>query len=182
MHAISTLTAPVFSARIQSHSTFQGIRMASFLQKARNTKSTRLWFMVLLLVIIIVLYMMGIIKKGFAIGLGILLLAAIGIQTLDYDLDLGTLWETGSIKESRVQQTKDGVVLKGDCVRPAGKSKEFDLNCSNFATQAEAQAKYDYCAAQIAKNNKGLDNAKIINLDVYGLDGNKNGVVCEALP
>ncbi len=81
----------------------------SFLQKARNTKSTRLWFLVLLMVVVIALYMMGIIKKGFAIGLGILLLSAIGIQTFDYDLDLSTLWETGSVKESRVQHTKDGV-------------------------------------------------------------------------
>ncbi len=154
----------------------------SVLQKARNTKSTRLWFLVLLVVVVIALYMLGIIKKGFAIGLGILLLAAIGIQTFDYDLDLGTLWETGSIKESRVQHTKDGVVLKGDCVKPAGKSEEFDLNCSNFKTQAEAQQKYDYCAAQIAENNSNLDKAKIMSLDVYGLDGNKNGIVCEALP
>jgi hypothetical protein len=154
----------------------------SVLQKARNTKSTRLWFLVLLVVVVIALYMLGIIKKGFAIGLGILLLAAIGIQTFDYDLDLGTLWETGSIKESRVQHTQDGVVLKGDCVKPAGKSAEFDLNCSNFKTQAEAQQKYDYCAEQIAENNSNLDKAKIMSLDVYGLDGNKNGIVCEALP
>jgi hypothetical protein len=154
----------------------------SALQKARNTKSTRLWFLVLLVVVVIALYMLGIIKKGFAIGLGILLLGAIGIQTFDYDLDLGTLWKTGSIKESRVQHTQDGVVLKGDCVKPAGKSEEFDLNCSNFKTQAEAQQKYDYCAAQIAENNSGLDKAKIMSLDVYGLDGNKNGIVCEALP
>ena len=154
----------------------------SVLQKARNTKSTRLWFLVLLVVVVVALYMLGIIKKGFAIGLGILLLAAIGIQTFDYDLDLGTLWKTGSIKESRVQHTQDGVVLKGDCVKPAGKSEGFDLNCSNFKTQAEAQQKYDYCAAQIAENNSNLDKAKIMSLDVYGLDGNKNGVVCEALP
>lgn len=154
----------------------------SVLQKARNTKSTRLWFLVLLVVVVIALYMLGVIKKGFAIGLGILLLAAIGIQTFDYDLDLGTLWETGSIKESRVQHTQDGVVLKGDCVKPAGKSAEFDLNCSNFKTQAEAQQKYDYCAEQIAENNSNLDKAKIMSLDVYGLDGNKNGIVCEALP
>jgi hypothetical protein len=159
-----------------------GIDMASYLQKARNTKSTRIWFLVLLVVIVIALYMFGIIKKGFAIGLGVLLLAAIGIQTMDYDLDLGTLWKTGSVKESRVQHTKDGVVLMGDCVKPAGKSESYDLNCSNFSTQAEAQAKYDYCAEQIAENNKGLDRAKIMSLDVYGLDGNKNGIVCEALP
>jgi len=111
-----------------------------------------------------------------------LLLAAIGIQSFDYDLDLATLWETGSIKESRVQHTKDGVVLKGDCVKPAGKASDYDLNCSNFATQAEAQAKYDACAAQIAKDNRGLDRSQVVSLDVYGLDGNKNGVVCEALP
>lgn len=154
----------------------------STLQKARNTKSTRLWFLVLLVVTIIALYMMGIIKKGFAIGIGILLLAAIGIQSFDYDLDLATLWETGSIKESRVQHTKDGVVLKGDCVKPAGKADEYDLDCSNFSTQAEAQKKYDYCAAQIAENNSGLDKEKVMSLDVYGLDRNKNGVVCEALP
>jgi len=154
----------------------------STLQKARNTKSTRLWFLVLLVVIVIALYMMGIIKKGFAIGIGILLLAAIGIQSFDYDLDLATLWETGSIKESRVQHTKDGVVLKGDCVKPVGKADEYDLDCKNFATQAEAQQKYDYCAAQIAENNKGLDRSQVMSLDVYGLDRNKNGVVCEALP
>lgn len=154
----------------------------STLQKTRNTKSTRLWFLVFLVVVVFALYMMGIIKKGFAIGIGILLLGAIGIQSFDYDLDLATLWSTGSIKESRVQHTKNGVVLKGDCVKPAGKSAEYDLNCSNFATQAEAQKKYDSCAAQIAGNNSGLSKAKIMSLDVYGLDGNKNGVVCEALP
>ncbi len=152
------------------------------LQKARNTKSTRIWFLVLLVVIVIALYLMGIIKKGFAIGLGILLLAAIGIQTFDYDLDLATLWQTGSIEESRVQHTQDGVVLKGDCVKPAKKAEEFDLNCSNFKTQPEAQAKYNECAAQIAENNQSLDAAKIQSLDIYGLDGNKNGIVCEALP
>lgn len=152
------------------------------LQKARNTKSTRIWFLVLLVVIVIALYLMGIIKKGFAIGLGILLLAAIGIQTFDYDLDLATLWQTGSIEESRVQHTQDGIVLKGDCVKPAKKADEFDLNCRNFKTQPEAQAKYDECAAQIATNNQSLDASKIQSLDIYGLDGNKNGIVCEALP
>jgi hypothetical protein len=35
-----------------------------------------------------------VIKKGFALGIGIIILAAIGIETLNYDLDLGKLWET----------------------------------------------------------------------------------------
>lgn len=38
-------------------------------QNARNTKSTRLWFMVALVVIVFVLWWMNIIKTGFAIGL-----------------------------------------------------------------------------------------------------------------
>jgi hypothetical protein len=44
-------------------------------------------------------------------------MAAIGIQTFDYDLDLGTLWRTGNIQESRIQQTQDGIKLMGPCVK-----------------------------------------------------------------
>ena len=66
----------------------------SELEKARNTKSTRIWFLVLLAVVLFVLWWFKIIKTGFAIGLGIIVLAAIGIETFDYDLDLGTLWRT----------------------------------------------------------------------------------------
>ncbi len=87
-------------------------------QKARNTKSTRLWFIGLIAVIVAVLWWLKVIKTGFAIGLGILLLAAFGIEAYDYDLDLGKLWETGSIAESRVTHTKDGLKLMGSCALP----------------------------------------------------------------
>jgi len=76
-------------------------------QKARNTKSTRLWFIGLIGAIVFVLWYFKIIKTGFAVGLGIVLLAAFGIEAYDYDLDLGKLWETGSIQESRVESVKD---------------------------------------------------------------------------
>ena len=85
------------------------------LETARNTKSTRIWFMVGLGVILFILWWMKIIKTGFAIGLGIVILAAIGIETFDYDLDLGKLWQTGNIQESRVSHTKDGIKLMGSC-------------------------------------------------------------------
>jgi hypothetical protein len=124
---------------------------------------------------------MKIIKTGFAIGLGIIILAAIGIQTFNYDLDLSTLWKTGDIQQSRVQQTKDGIKLMGDCVIPV-KGDTNDLNCSNFQTQEAAQSKYDVCATQIASYNSGKTPTQIKSLDIYGLDGNKNGIVCEALP
>ena len=150
-------------------------------EKARNTKSTRLWFLVAVGVVLFALWWMGKIKTAFAVGLGIVLLAAIGIQTFDYDLDLGSLWAGKSIAESRVQQTKDGIKLMGSCVKAAGSTKD-DLNCSNFATQEEAQAKYDMCSDQIASYNSGKTPAQIKSLDIYGLDGNKNGIVCESLP
>jgi O-antigen ligase len=76
-------------------------------QKARNTKSTRLWFIGLIGAIVFVLWYFKIIKTGFAVGLGIILLAAFGIEAYDYDLDLGKLWETGNIQESRVESFKD---------------------------------------------------------------------------
>ena len=66
----------------------------SELEKARNTKSTRIWFLALLAAVLFVLWWFKIIKTGFAVGLGIIVLAAIGIETFDYDLDLGTLWRT----------------------------------------------------------------------------------------
>ena len=151
------------------------------LEKVRNTKSTRIWLLLLVGAVLFVLWWMGKIKTAFAVGLGIVLLAAIGIQTFDYDLDLGSLWAGKSIAESRVQQTKDGIKLMGSCVKAQGKATA-DLNCDNFKTQDEAQSKYDTCADQIASYNTGLDKAKVKSLDIYGLDGNKNGVVCEALP
>lgn len=149
-------------------------------ENARNTKSTRIWFMVLLLAVIILLYVLGIIKKWFAIGLGILILAAIGIETFNYDLDLGKLWETGDIQASRVSHTKDGLKLMGICALPA-KGGDNDLDCKNFSTQAEAQAKYDECANEIASYNNGVDANKVKSLDIYGLDRDKDGIVCEAL-
>jgi hypothetical protein len=149
-------------------------------EEVRTTKSIRIWFMVFLIAVIVLLYITGVIKKWFAIGLGILLLAAIGIETINYDLDLGKLWETGNIQESRVSHTKDGIKLMGSCAIP--KKWEWDLNCSNFTTQTEAQAKYDSCANEIVSYNKWVDSAKIKSLDIYRLDGDKDGKVCESLP
>lgn len=148
--------------------------------KARNTKSTRLWFIWLIGAIVLALWYFKILKTGFAIGLGVILLAAFGIETMDYDLDLGRLWETGNIQESRVTHTKDGLKLMGSCALP--NKGEGDLNCANFSTQEAAQEKYDTCAAEILSYNEWLDAAKVRSLDIYGLDGNKNGIVCESLP
>ena len=44
-----------------------------------------------------------------------------------------------------------------------------DLNCADFATQAQAQACFDYC------RSRGYG-------DIHGLDGDSDGVACESLP
>lgn len=116
---------------------------------------------------------------GILIVILVLLAIAMGLEGFNYDADLGKLWETKSYSESRVETIKDSDgnsirLITGNCNRA-----EFDLNCDDFATQGEAQAKYNECANIIAENNPNIDTRK---LDIYGLDGNNNGIVCEALP
>ncbi len=156
--------------------------MNSFSEKLtelRSSKNARLSFMIGLVILVIILYITGVIKKWFAIGLGIILLAAIGIETLNYDLDLSTLWKTGDIQQSRVSHTKEGIKLLGSCAIPV--KWDGDLNCANFASQWKAQAKYNQCATEIASYNRWLDARQIKSLDIYRLDGDKDGAVCESL-
>ncbi len=144
----------------------------------RQSKNARMIFLGVLLLILIVLYFTWGKAKGVLIGLMVLVAIAMGIEATNYDIDLGKLFETGNVQESRVQHTKDGVKLYGSCIK--GGEDKTDLNCANFKSQAEAQAKYEECAVQIEKNNSQVKNAK--SLDIYGLDGDKDGKVCEALP
>ncbi len=144
------------------------------LYKLRRSKNARLIIMVILFAILAVMYFMFEKFRIFIIGLMIVILGAIGVEMFNYDIDLGKLWDTGSIKESRVQ-TKNGVKLIGECITD-------DLNCSNFKTQPEAQALYDKCAEEIKTYNADLQGKDVKSLDVYGLDRDKDGIVCEALP
>lgn len=142
--------------------------------KLRRSKNARLILIAILLAILGVMYFLFEKLRAYIIGLAIVLLAAGGMEIYDYDIDLGMLWETGSVDESRVQ-TKNGVKLIGECIAD-------DLNCSNFDTQSEAQTLYNRCAESIASYNDDIQEKDVISLDIYGLDGNKNGIVCEALP
>lgn len=103
-----------------------------------------------------------------------MLLLAFWVELFDYDIDLWRLWETGSVSESRVENRNGMRIFWEKCVSD-------NINCSNFATQTEAQALYDSCASQIAQdNNATAEDVK--NVDVYGLDRDKDGIVCESLP
>jgi hypothetical protein len=143
----------------------------------RASKNARMIFLGVLLVILVILYFTWGKAKGILIGLMVLVAIAMGVEATNYDIDLGKLFETGNVQESRVQtlKAKDGSTARvfGTCIKQ-------DINCDAFKTQGEAQAKYDTCAAIIKKDNPSITN--INALDIYGLDGNNNGIVCEALP
>lgn len=145
----------------------------------RNSKKSRMTIIGVLMVVVVLLLIFW--KKGTIVLTVILILLAIamGLEGYNGDADLGKLWETWSYTESRVETVKDSEgnsirVITGVC-----NSWDFDLNCADFGTQGEAQAKYNACADEVASNNPGIDTRK---LDIYGLDGNNNGIVCEALP
>jgi hypothetical protein len=114
--------------------------------------------------------------KWLVLALIITVLLALWIHVFDYDLDLWTLMRTGSVTQSRVETKKGVKIIWSDCISD-------NLNCADFKTQPEAQTKYESCADQIARDNthiKGKEEVKA--LDIYWLDGDKDGVVCEALP
>ena len=140
----------------------------------RQNKNCRLAIIGVLILIVLALLVFWGKAKWMLLVILVVLFLALGLQVTDWDLDLSTLWKTGSLTESRVMQ-KDGLkVLGSDCISNT-------LNCSNFASQGEAQAKYDACAAKIAGDN-GVDASKVKNVDVFWLDRDKDGIVCEALP
>lgn len=131
-----------------------------------------------MLVVILLLIFWGK-AKGILIVILILLAIAMWLEGFNGDADIGKLWETQSYSESRVETVKDADGNSVRIITGVCNSNDFDLNCDNFAIQDEAQAKYQECADEVAKNNQWIDTSK---LDIYGLDGNNNGIVCEALP
>ena len=135
----------------------------------RKSHKPRLWIIGGLIVIAVAL--LFIVKGTWAkatIGVVIaLLLAAFGMEVAKTDYDVGTLMKTGSFSAAKIERDASGNLTNVDGFCNA---QEIDYNCSDFKTQPEAQSVYERCK-QLGKN-----------MDIYGLDGNNNGIVCEALP
>lgn len=102
----------------------------------------------------------------------ITLLAAFGLEVGKTDYDLGKLWDTKSLQESKVSRDESGNILfdkLGNVTTDSSKGKAADeYNCDDFETNPEAQAFYMKVG--------GTKN------DVNRLDGNKDGQACESLP
>lgn len=105
------------------------------------------------------------VKKFLAIGLGgvlVILLAALGLELTNNDWDIGKLLNGSSWADAKVMRD-----INGNVVESGGKYTD-EYNCDDFTTQPQAQTFFT--------------NAGGPSTDTNGLDGDNDGVACEALP
>lgn len=129
----------------------------------RQNKKSRLIIIVGLLIIVGLIAFFFEKTRMWMLGIGVVLLVALGLEATSTDVDLGKLVETGSLSESMIQRDENGKALYG------ATCEENVYNCSDFKTQAEAQEVYDTCTS--------ADNR-----DRHGLDRDGDGVACQSLP
>ena len=140
------------------------------IQEIRSSKKVRLWVIGgLIAVAAIMLFFVKSTWAKIVLGATIALLAAaFGLEATNRDYDVAKLAKTRSFAASKIERDpKTGNLINIDNFCNAEK---IDYNCADFKSQPESQGVYDRC--------KTLGK----NMDIYGLDGNKNGIVCESLP
>jgi hypothetical protein len=140
------------------------------LENIRNSHKTRLWIIGGLIVLCIVLFYFAktTTVKVILGGVIALLLAAFGMEVSQTDYDIEKIIETKSFAAAKIERdAQTGNIINVDTFCGAEK---IDYNCSDFKNQKEAMEVYNRCG-QLGKN-----------MDVFGLDRDKDGKVCEALP
>lgn len=141
--------------------------MKKKIQKMRGNKNVRLVGILILIAILAAVWYTSdnTVVKNTALVAGGLVVTAGALEVADTDFDLATLFETGSLKESLLARDENGNLANVGLICDAQEANYYDYNCSDFLTQPEAQSVYEACGT-----------------DVNRLDGNNNGIVCEALP
>jgi hypothetical protein len=140
------------------------------LENIRNSHKARLWIIGGLIVLCAVLFYFAkttTVKVILGVVIAVLL-GAFGMEAAKTDYDVQKLIETKSFSQSKIQRDEaTGNIINIDefC-----SSEKIDYNCTDFKTQAEAMTVYKRCG----------DMGK--NMDTFRLDGDKDGLVCEALP
>jgi hypothetical protein len=139
-------------------------------QEIRNSRKVRLWVIGGLIVIaaILLFFVKGTWTKAILGVVIAILLGAFGMEVSKTDYDMGTLMETKSFEAAKIERdpaTGNLTNVDGFC-----QSEKIDYNCSDFKTQAEAMEVYNRCST-LGKN-----------MDAFGLDRDKDGLVCESLP
>ncbi len=129
----------------------------------RRSKNSRLGIIIGLLVLVAIIGFFFEATRLWMIGIGVVLLVALGLETTNTDVDLGKLVETGSLSESVIQRDEDGNALYG------AMCEENVYNCGDFSTQEEAQEVFNTCESEE-------------NRDRHGLDRDGDGIACQSLP
>ncbi len=167
------------------------------MQNLRNNHWVRIGVIVFLMLVIIVLYFRNVdttnltsvdgaqgelqanfkpdtIEKKVFLGLFGVLSAALGLEVAQTDFDLGKLIESkGDLKTAKVLRDKTGNVVT-DAQLASGEVKKENVkytdeyNCDDFKSQSEAQSFFEKAGGVKGDTNR--------------LDGNKDGVACQALP
>ena len=147
-------------------------KTVSKLKKIRYTKKFRLYLIVVLMAIVAILFFIWEKARIALLIIFITLAAALGLEISENDWDLQKLWETKSFQKSKVSRDINGNILFdkfGNIVTDSSQGKGADeYNCEDFSTQQEAQVFFEKVG--------GIGN------DVNRLDGDKDGIACEALP
>ncbi|MCU0677962.1 MAG: excalibur calcium-binding domain-containing protein [Candidatus Pacebacteria bacterium] len=129
----------------------------------RRSKKSRLIIIIGLLILVGVIAFFFEKTRMWMLGIGAVLLIALGLEATSTDVDLGRLMETGSLSESVVERDENGNAIYG------AMCEENVYNCSDFATQGEAQEVYETC-----KTTEQPDR--------HGLDRDGDGIACQSLP
>jgi hypothetical protein len=140
------------------------------IQQARSSHKVRLWVIggLIILGIIALFFVKGTWAKVIIGVMVALLMGAFGMEVANTDYDLGKVIETGSLAAAKIERdpaTGNLINVDNFC-----NAEKMDYNCSDFKTQPEAQSVYARCQT-LGKN-----------MDIFRLDGDKDGMVCEALP
>jgi hypothetical protein len=136
----------------------------------RNSKKMRLWVIGVLIIVagFVFYFVKGTTAKVAAGAMIALLLLAFGMEAKGNDYDMKKLVETKSFSKAKIERDAvTGNITNADAFCSA---QDIDYNCKDFKTQKEANDLYQKC------KSAGK------NMDVYGLDGDKDGKVCESLP
>lgn len=141
-------------------------------QQLRGNRNFRLGVIITLLVVVGLLFYFFEKMRIYLAIIGILLLAALGLEATQNDWDLQKLWETKSFEQSKIVRDEAGNVLFdkfGNITTNGELGKGADeYNCEDFENQPEAQNFFEKVG--------GVGN------DLNRLDGDKDGSACEALP
>lgn len=144
----------------------------SKIQELRGSHKFRIGFILALMAVVAVLFIFFEKLRIILIVAFIALLGALGLEVSKNDWDLGKLWETKSLDESKVSRDDAGNILfdkYGDITTDSAKGKKADdYNCDDFSSQSEAQSFFLKVG--------GTGN------DLNRLDGDKDGDACESLP